>query len=170
MTLEMTASQTIHADRVRLRLLTADDLGMTLAWRNRDDVRRWFKQSELIDMALHTSWFEAHQLRDDALMFIVEDATSGTPVGQVSIYHIDRDSNEAEVGRFIAAPSASGKGYIRAAIIALVAFAFEELGLSRVYLEVFANNARAIGLYESVGFMIENTHDEMVYMSMQRRA
>ena len=139
---------------VRLRLLNQDDLPMTLAWRNRDEVRRWFRQSAVIDMAQHTAWFHQQQLTDDALMFIVEDTAKGGAVGQVSVYNIDRETGEAEVGRFIAAPNASGKGFIRAAILALTHFAFEELSLARLYLEVFANNERAIRLYTSVGFVV----------------
>lgn len=158
----------IQADQVSLRLLTEDDLPMTLAWRNRDDVRRWFRQSDQIDLADHQKWFRAHQLVDDALMFIVEEVATGMAVGQVSIYHIDREIGEAEVGRFIAAPDVSGKGYIRTAIIALIQFAFAELSLERIYLEVFASNARAIRLYESVGFTVHGERDGMVLMEMKK--
>jgi diamine N-acetyltransferase len=142
----------IQTERVRLRLLQVDDLDMTLAWRNRDEVRAWFKHSDVISPEAHRAWFESLQQTDDALMFIVEDATTNLAVGQVSIYGIDREVGEAEVGRFIAAPGASGKGLIREAIAALVVFAFGELTLQRVFLEVYANNTRAIRLYESLGF------------------
>lgn len=169
------ANTTITGGSVRLRMLTADDLPMTLAWRNRDDVRRWFRQSAEIDIATHVAWFEEQQLVDDVLVFVVEDQQTGQPVGQVSIYHIDRETGEAEVGRFIAAPNASGKGFIRAAIIALTHFAFHELSLSRLYLEVFADNARAIRLYGSVGFGVfagpaNDAMSDMVMMEMKRPA
>jgi RimJ/RimL family protein N-acetyltransferase len=143
----------LTTSRISLRLLARDDLPMTLAWRNRDDVRRWFLHSDILTIEQHQSWFETHQAGDDALMFIVEESETQSPVGQVSIYNIDREIGEAEVGRFIAAPNASGKGFIREAIVALLEFAFGELELSRVFLEVYADNERAIRLYESVGFV-----------------
>jgi diamine N-acetyltransferase len=145
----MTAQNT-----VTLRLLTHDDLAMTLAWRNRDEVRRWFKHSDVLTLAEHQAWFDAHQLGDDALMFIVQRTETEEPVGQVSIYRIDREVGEAEVGRFIAAPDATGKGLMRAGIQKLITFAFSELNLRRIYLEVYADNTRAIRLYESVGFSV----------------
>ncbi len=161
----MTAA--IRATRVHLRLLAEDDLEMTLAWRNRDDVRRWFKQSDVISLENHRAWFNKHQLVDDAFMFVVEENETGAPVGQVSIYAIDREVGEAEVGRFIAAPGISGKGYIREAISALVQFAFNELSLQRVYLEVLADNARAIRLYESLGFRKHGEHDGLLLMELR---
>lgn len=168
----MSQPATIAGGLVRLRLLAIDDLPMTLAWRNRDEVRRWFRNSALVDMAQHTAWFHQQQLTDDALMFIVEDSATGEAVGQVSIYNIDRETSEAEVGRFIAAPNVSGKGFIRAAILALTHFAFEELSLARLYLEVFANNERAIRLYASVGFVVfedaAKASERMVLMEMKK--
>jgi diamine N-acetyltransferase len=169
-------STTLRAPRVSLRLLSREDLAMTLAWRNRDDVRRWFLYNDALTMEQHHAWFETHQAGDDALMFIVEDLATRTPVGQVSIYNIDREVGEAEVGRFIAAPNASGKGFIREAILALLDFAFGELKLDRVFLEVYADNERAIRLYESVGFVRIDADrptpcgDKRAVVFMERRA
>jgi diamine N-acetyltransferase len=165
----------IKTDRVELRLLTEDDLDLTLAWRNRDDVRRWFKQSDIVSAEAHRAWFAANLMSDDSLMFVVEDAATQAPVGQVSIYNIDREIGEAEVGRFIAAPGASGKGYIRDAIAALVGFAWSELNLQRVYLEVYSENARAVRLYASLDFVeVASTastqdHGEHAMTFMERR-
>lgn len=146
------AKPEIQTTKVRLRLLTADDLAMTLAWRNRDEVRQWLGTSTLLPMATHQAWFEAHQALDNAFMFIVEDAHSAAPLGQVSIYDIDREMGDAEVGRFIAAPGVSGKGLIREAIAALISFAFDEMNLHELLLSVMAHNHRAIKLYASLGF------------------
>ena len=142
----------IAGDGITLRLLTADDLSLTLSWRNRDEIRRWFKHNDMLTIDQHQKWFDKHQSDNDAYMFIVERSEGGAPVGQVSIYNIDCEAGEAEVGRFIAAPGESGKGLIRAAILTLVDFGFRELALKRVFLEVYRGNLRAIRLYESVGF------------------
>jgi RimJ/RimL family protein N-acetyltransferase len=148
----MKTLQPILADGIQLRLLTQQDLPLTLAWRNRDAVRCWFKHGDMLSMSEHQRWFDQHQSGDDAFMFMVGHIETGVPVGQVSIYNIDRDIGEAEVGRFIAAPAESGKGLMRAAILKLVDFGFRELALKRVFLEVYRDNLRAIQLYESVGF------------------
>jgi len=143
----------IKTANVRLRLLAADDLAMTLAWRNRDEVRQWLGNAAELAMPAHQAWFRAHQALDNAFMFIVEDAFTAAPLGQVSIYEIDREMGTAEVGRFIAAPGVSGKGLIREAIAALINFAFDEMNLNELLLLVMAHNHRAIKLYASLGFI-----------------
>lgn len=148
---------------VRLRMLTRDDLPMTLAWRNHDDVRRWFKTSAVLTMAQHASWFERYLESDNSHMFIVEH--QGRPVGQVGIYDIDPAARCAEVGRFVAAPGESGRGYLKAAILLLQQWATATLGLQRLYLDVFDTNERAIGLYRACGFVETDTRAGLVTMS-----
>lgn len=142
----------IDGRTVRLRLLTAADLPATLAWRNRDEVRRWFKFSEVLSAEQHREWFERYAAEDGNYVWIVEETARGQAVGQVSLYRLDRRRGEAEVGRFIAAPGQEGRGYLKAAILALMRWAFTALALTRLYLEVFADNVRAVALYRKCGF------------------
>src|SRR5665213_1908803 len=95
---------------IQLRLITEADLDLTIGWRNREDVRRWFKNSQIITIEQHRAWFAQYAPRNDDFVFIVE--ALGRPVGQASVYGIEWEKGSAEVGRFIAAPGASGRGYI----------------------------------------------------------
>lgn len=149
-------------DRVRLRLLEETDLETTMAWRNRDEIRRWFKNPGVVTLEGHRGWFRQYAQSDNDFIFIVE--SEGVAVGQVSIYAIDRAAGDAEIGRFIAAPGCEGKGHMKSAIGVLMDWAHAELGLSRVHLEVFASNARAIGLYQSCGFAVTGNADGMIKM------
>ena len=138
----------LESARLRLRAIAEDDLPTTLAWRNRDEIRKWFVFSGVISWEGHLNWFRDYLGRDDDLLFVIETAV---PVGQVALYRIDREKGEAEFGRLMLGESA-GVGLAQEATSRLLAFAFEELGLTRVYLEVFAENERAIRLYERSGF------------------
>lgn len=147
---------------VCLRPLAAGDLEKTLAWRNRDDARQWFKTTERIGLEQHLAWFERYQNKDDDLVFIVE--TGGVAVGQVAVYDISREAGTAEVGRFLVAPEAAGKGYLFAACRALVDYCQSELQLRKVYLEVFENNQRAIRIYDEIGFVATIRRDGLLHM------
>lgn len=147
---------------VTLRLLTEADLPVTLEWRRQEEVRRWFRVSDELTEQQHRSWFERYQTMADDLVFVVEH--NGRPAGQVSIYRIDHEASTAEVGRFVMAPWAQGRGWFAEACRALLSFAAESLGLARVELEVKEENMRAIGIYQRAGFKEMVRVDGYVWM------
>ncbi|HEY4088565.1 MAG TPA: GNAT family N-acetyltransferase [Bryobacteraceae bacterium] len=140
---------------VQLRLITERDLDTTLAWRNRDSARMWFKTNRTISPEQHWAWFERYLQRDDDFLFIVE--ANGQAVGQAAVYGIDREKHIAEVGRFLIAPEAAGRGYMSHACDELLRCCAETLGLRSVFLEVREENQRAIRLYIRNGFVSEGT-------------
>ena len=147
---------------VRLRLISETDLEMTRDWRNRDDVRVWFKNSNPITAEQHRSWYSQYAVRDDDFVFVVE--AEGRPVGQASVYGIDRAEGSAEIGRFVAAPEARGRGYIGFACGELLRFSGEELNLKHLFLEVKENNERAIKIYVRHGFQEQARAEGMIRM------
>jgi diamine N-acetyltransferase len=152
----------IGSGAVKLRPLAEADLDLTLSWRNRDDVRIWFRTSQRIEPSQHRAWFAQYASKDDDLVFVVE--FEGAPVGQASVYHIDRADRTAEVGRFITAPEARGRGLMDRACEELLRFCADVLQLGSVYLEVKEDNDRAIGLYLRHGFKEEGRRDGFVRM------
>lgn len=154
--------QKFGSGRLTLRPITEADLDRTLSWRNREDVRIWFKTFDRIDPGQHRLWFAQYSERDDDFVFLVE--FDGAPVGQASVYGIDRADRTGEVGRFIAAPEARGRGLMDLACAELLRFCSDTLQLTSVYLDVKENNARAIGLYRRQGFEEEGRRDGIVRM------
>jgi RimJ/RimL family protein N-acetyltransferase len=152
------------AGRVRLRLLEEADLPATLAWRNRDGVRQQFKSSAELAWEQHVGWFQRYREKPDDFVFIVEEVASGARVGQVAVYGIDKGRGDAEIGRFVVAPEYQGKGWMREAILALVRFAANTIGVRSVYLEVRETNERARRLYRSIGFAETDSADGMIRM------
>ena len=147
---------------VRLRLITEADLDMTMGWRNRDDARIWFKNSQIINEEQHRTWYSRYSTRDDDFVFVVE--AQGHPVGQASVYGINWAEGSAEVGRFVVAPGARGRGYIGLACNELVRFCGEALNLKYLFLEVMENNYRAIKIYARNGFREEARAEGMIRM------
>lgn len=156
----------VENERARLRLLRGDDLPLTLRWRNQDHIRRWFFYSESIEPEQHAGWFEQYRERDDDFVFIIEDIQAGDqPVGQVALYHIDWLQGRAEFGRLmIGEASAAGKGLAFAATQLALLIAFQHLALQEVYLEVFADNQRAIAIYSGAGFQVKEQRSRVVKM------
>lgn len=150
---------------IALRLIDERDLPTTLEWRNRDDARVWFKTQDKIAPDAHRAWFERYRGKDDDYLFVVE--VDGRAVGQCAVYGIDHTDGSAEVGRFLAAPGESGRGYMRRSCALLTRLAADALGLRYLFLEVLENNARAIKVYAACGFVEEQRGGGLVRMGLR---
>lgn len=149
-------------DVVRLRLLSEKDLETTMACRNQDDVRVWFKSTQVITLDQHKAWFAHYLKKDDDFVFVVE--ADGKTVGQAAVYGIDREAGTAEVGRFMVTQEARGRGYLGRACAELLRFCAGQLRLKSVFLEVKEDNARAISMYLRNGFTEEERAGGMIRM------
>jgi len=150
----------------RLRLIERGDLEMTRAWRNRPDIRCWFRMSDEISAEHHAAWFERYRDRDDEYLFIVEH--NAVPVGQVGLCRIDREAGTAEYGRLLLGERGSlGKGIAQRASATLFEIAREVFGLRSLTLEVRGNNERAIALYRKLAFVNDGFRDGFLVMTCE---
>jgi RimJ/RimL family protein N-acetyltransferase len=138
--------------RVRLRRLAERDLPLTLAWRNDDRSRQWFKDSRLLQRDAHFEWFRRFSAAQGHDLMLVAETLDGRVVAQLSIYNVDLSARSAEVGRFLSDPELRGRGFFREALVLMIKFSFQNLMFENLHLEVMADNTRARRLYESVGF------------------
>ena len=83
----------IEGDHIALRPLERDDLPLTLSWRNRDEIRKWFLNTAVIPADGHYAWFERYQeLDNDFIFLILAKGLGNAAVGQIPIYGIDWDA------------------------------------------------------------------------------
>lgn len=94
--------------------------------------------------------------------FVIADKSTQEYLGQIDLFKVDAISRNAEVG-LVVAPWAWHKGYAREALSLILRFAFEQINLHRVCLEVYAPNARARACYAACGFKEEGVLREHVY-------
>ena len=93
---------------------------------------------------------EAHNVT-----FFIRTLAEDRPIGFVGLDGIAWTHGEACLGINISEQADRGKGYGTDTLHVLLRYAFAELNLYRVSLEVFADNARAIRSYEKAGFVVE---------------
>lgn len=100
-------------------------------------------------------WLLRRMLRADAARvdrrtFGIFDEASAY-IGTVELY--DLRGSEATLGIIIGERSHWGRGYGGDAMRAVLAYAFEQLGLERVRLHTFGDNERAQAAFRKVGFV-----------------
>jgi len=140
---------------IYLRLMTAEDTDLIVAWRNKDAVRKNFIYQELFTREGHENWIRNKVETGQVVQMIICDAAGDKPLGSVYIRDIDRKHNKAEYGIFIGEDDARGRGVGTAAARLMLRYCFEEEKLHRIYLRVFASNLQAIRSYEKAGFVRE---------------
>ena len=101
-------------------------------------------------------WFAIRALEDDRLL------------GDADLSVINWGSRDAFVGIGIGEREFWGKGYGTDAMRLLLRYAFTELNLRRVSLNVFEFNERAIRSYEKVGFRLEGRERQVMQREGRR--
>ncbi len=99
----------------------------------------------------------------DATMFSMLEKDTREFIGNIEFFN--RVDDEAEWGIVITSKM-QNKGYGKESLKRSVEYGFNELNLKRIYLEVYANNPRAIHIYENCGFKEYDRTDVDVFMEI----
>lgn len=154
----------LTGEKVRLRPVERYDLAKIVEWRNKPRVLRNLFSYLPLSMAQQEKWFEGYLNRRDDLMFIIENE-GGIPIGTIGLDNIDHKNAVAEYGRkIIGEDEYLGQGYATDAGRTLIRFAFQQMNMNRLFMETLATNERTIHVCEKVGFRVEGTLREAVFL------
>lgn len=146
----------IAGELVILRALESEDLDRCFRWMNDPQIIRTLKSRYPIPFLEEAEWLErAVRPSSSERHFAIERRDNREHIGNASIHRIEWISRRAEFGLFIGEPSAWNRGFGGDAIRTLVRFAFDEMNLEKLRIDVFDYNERAKHLLESNGFIQE---------------
>ena len=144
---------------VHLRPGERADLPLFVRWLSDARTTRHLAIRSPIGLAMEERWFESmldHHGKD-RWFFVIARRVDGRAVGSIDLHEVDHVNGGAGVGVAIGDPADTCHGYGSEAISLLLDFAFGELRLHRVWLDVYDDNAGARRLYERLGFVHEAT-------------
>lgn len=162
----MTDRPLLVGRKVRLRTPAVDgpEHRLIVAWRNDPWNGRWFLSQEPFTLASHLAWYR-HCLADESQRYFVVDALAGPappheplreplPIGTIGLSAIDRLAGSAERGRqLIGRPEFRGRGFGSEMGYLVLAHAFEDLALERVWAEIMADNHVMLHIEAATGFV-----------------
>lgn len=151
--------------RITFRELQRADLSAINRWRNDEEVVRHLGANfAFIATEVDDRWYDAYLAgRDRAVRLAVVDDDAGRTVGAVYLTDIHRINRSAEFGILIGERDCWSRGVGTAATQRMLAHGFDDLNLHRIYLTVLAENARAVRLYDRLGFRREGRHVQAVF-------
>jgi RimJ/RimL family protein N-acetyltransferase len=150
---------------VRLTQLQRDDLPL---------FRQWFRDYEFFRLLVpetavpitdeaEDEWYEHAVKSKESFFFAIRLLADGRLIGSCGLFDISPKNRCATFGIAIGDKDCWGKGFGTDATQVLLRFAFQELNLNRVQLEVFAFNQRAIRAYEKIGFVHEGVRRQALF-------
>ena len=143
-------------ERVRLRPPDEADLALFVRWFNDPEVRYWLSMSDGPEMTLESEreWYDEMRADPTRVIWCIE-TEEGRPIGNLGLHAIDEAQGRATLGISIGEKGWWSRGYGTEAIRQVLRYAFAELGLRRVDLQVDEDNVRGIRCYEKCGFVRE---------------
>lgn len=143
---------------VRLRKFVAADIPNKVRWINDERNNTYLHYDLPLEIEKTQRWFES--IKDSSNRYDAVIEVSGVPVGLIGLLNIDRTNLKAEYYITLGEESYKRKGISYVASQQLLKYAFEELSLNKVYLNVDADNIAACRLYEKVGFCCEGVFEQ----------
>lgn len=114
-------------------------------------------------------WMELHYNNDQSTVRFVIDTKEDGAVGVLTFTEIDWKNKNASVGIKIASNGNRFKGYGTDSIMAIMRYAFDELGLHRLDASRLAMNQVSARLFKKCGFVEEGVKREYIYKGGEYR-
>jgi RimJ/RimL family protein N-acetyltransferase len=161
----------LATERLRLRPFNRGDVDAVFAYRSLPEVARYLFDEPMS----HEECAEAVRLRagqiaftaeGDKILLAVERKQDARLIGEVSLIWRSVADEQAEIG-YILHPDVHGQGYATEAARALLAFAFAQVGLHRVYARCDARNVASARVMARLGMRQEAHLHEHAFVKGQ---
>lgn len=162
-----------RGEKLRLVAMNPEtDAALMNQWRRDTEYARLLDSDpvRLFNVSQNKEWIEKHQKSDsfEGIEFMIHSLIDDKPIGFVGLDGISWHNGVSWIGIGIGERDYWSKGYGTEAMHLIARYAFEELGLHRLSLNVFSYNTRAIRAYEKVGYIVEGTVREAVHRDGKR--
>jgi ribosomal-protein-alanine N-acetyltransferase len=162
----------LFTERLHLREIGDDDAAEMLAYRirNREHLERWEGSSDgdayytlaAVDRAI--AWWRAERMTRSAMRFIVRPIGESTIVAKMNLFQIVRGAMQSGTIGYSVDAAHEGRGIMREAAEAVLAYAYDELGLHRIAANYQPHNLRSAMLLRRLGFQVEGYARDFLFI------
>ncbi|PRY87225.1 acetyltransferase (GNAT) family protein [Marinilabilia salmonicolor] len=143
----------LETDKIKIELTRLDNIETIIQIENEnfDFIGRY-------DFDRHKGVIES----DDEMHLSIFDKHDNSLIGHVILAGLRNTNESIEFRRIVISNLKKGKGFGKDSIDLIKRYCFKELNANRIWLDVFHDNYRAIGLYKSQGFKMEGLLREVI--------
>lgn len=148
----------LKGQQVYLVALEKDDLKVLMNWRNNVQLRRNFREYRELNLELQEKWYrESVQNNPSVLMFCIRRLSDNEFLGCCGLTYIHSVYRHADLSLYIGWKDTyiDDEGYAREACMLLLDYGFNDLGLNKVWTEIYVFDDKKKKLYDSLGFKVD---------------
>ncbi len=156
----------LKGKQVYLCALERADLPYLMEWRNRAGFRKHFREYREINSDMQNSWYEKKVLGDaGTIMFAVRSTENDELLGCCGLCYINWVHRNSDLSLYIGKDNAyiDELGYARESCKLLFDYGFLELGLEKIWSELYEFDEKKITLYQELGMQIDGTLRNQYY-------
>lgn len=153
----------LWGEKIYLRPFEEYDIENTVKWLNNVELGAFIDR--VVPTTIHDrkEWFHAISRDKTAVTFAIALTEDNRHIGNCGLINIDNRSRRGQFWIYLS-NQYIGQGFGKEVMKLILDYAFQSLNLNRVYLYVVSTNIRALKFYQKMGFEIEGTFREHVYL------
>lgn len=145
----------IKGNLVGLRAVEREDLSQLLEWRNNPEFRKYYREFKELNMIQQQSWFEEVVISDpNTIMFSITRNEDASLLGCCGLVYINWIHRHADLSLYIGWNNSyiDEVGYAEESCKLLLDYGFNELGLNKVWTEIYEFDEKKIALFDKFNF------------------
>lgn len=151
---------------VGLRAIEQNDLNTLMDWRNTPELRRYFREYRELNSDQHREWYENKVIQDrNTIMFAIIELSTNQLIGACGLCYIDWVNRNADFSLYI---GKDGKYiddlYAVDAAKLMIVYGFNELGMHRLWSEVYEYDHLKRSFFEQLNFTLDGRHRETLWL------
>lgn len=145
----------IRGEKIYIDAVKREDLPQLMKWRNISEYRKYFREYREINLDMQEKWYEGKVLNDNTTeMFSIRLTDTDDLAGCCGLCYINWVHRNADLSLYIGWKEAyiDDEGYAEEACKLLFNYGFKELGLQKIWTEIYCFDNRKMNLYMKLGF------------------
>jgi RimJ/RimL family protein N-acetyltransferase len=141
----------------------ATDLETCMRWINDPEIRQFVLSFLPQDRKREEAWFDKMNTTDTDIALAIVAKPELRLIGLMGLHRIEWKNRVACTGALIGDPDYRNKGFGSDAKMALLEYAFHELGLNKVTSNAFATNPRSVAYSQKCGYRVEGRRRQQMF-------
>lgn len=148
----------IKGKLVYLSAVERQDLEQFRDWRNNEDFRKYFREYREINTDMQEKWFKDKVMNDmSTMMFSIKRVSDDKLLGCCGLCYINWIHRNADLSLYIGNDESyiDEEGYALESCLLLFKHAFYQLGLNKIWTEIYEFDEQKKKLYTNIGLKID---------------